>query len=187
MRYPRPFTFDEYLMVEREAEYKSEYWDGMIYAMSGGTVRHGTLAANLISALHSRLRGKGCRTMSSDVRVATDDLRFSAYPDLTVSCGSNRYYGDRKDVLLNPRVVVEVLSPSTEAYDLGGKFAWYQRIESLQEVVYVRQNEWKVEVRRRAEPEWLTVIVEGAEAELTLPSLQISIPLAEVYEDVEEF
>ncbi len=186
MRYPRPFTFDEYLLIERDAFFKSEFVNGMIYAMSGGTEAHAVLTANVGSALRTRLRGKGCRLASSDLMVATEDFQFSAYPDLSVLCGPTKRIRGRELVALNPRVVVEVLSPSTEAYDLGEKFAWYQRIESLQEVVYVRQNEWKVEVRRRAEPEWLTVIVEGTEAELTLPSLQVSIPLAEVYEDVEK-
>jgi Uma2 family endonuclease len=186
LRQPRIFTFDEYLLIERNAEYKSEYLDGLIYAMSGGTGSHSYIAANMLIAIGARIRGSNCRVSTSDLRVVTEDLAFAAYPDVTVICGPPRYWDDRNDVLLNPQAIVEVLSPSTEAYDRGEKFERYQRIPSLKEYLLVSQDKPLVELWSRDGDGWSVSRFEGNTGEFVIDSLGITLPLSEVYAGVLE-
>src|ERR1700684_3103198 len=110
-------TEEQYLMVERAAEFKSEYYDGYMYAMSGGSASHVQIAGNLTRELGVALRQKPCGVMQSDLRVRVPPARFYTYPDVTVVCGEMRFADDQKDTLLNPTLLIEVLSPSTESHD----------------------------------------------------------------------
>jgi len=184
---PQPSFYkpNEYLELERNADFKSEYCDGIIYAMSGGSPRHSEIAANVIVALGSQLRGSPCHVYSSDLKVATDPHGPYAYPDLSIVCGELSFLGDHNDVIINPTVLVEVLSPSTEAYDRGRKFARYQRMESLADYILVAQDEPRVEhFTRQEHGQWLMSSAEGLDASLTIASIDCVLRLSEVYDKV---
>ena len=133
-------TADEYLAWEREQPQKHEFHDGEVFAMAGGSARHNFLSAAAIAELRAALRGKGCHVLSSDQRVVALSGRRFLYPDAVATCGELRFEPGTTDVLANPTVIVEVLSPSTEAYDRGGKWEAYQRIASLTDYVLVTQT-----------------------------------------------
>jgi Uma2 family endonuclease len=188
MAVPIPkLTPDEYLKIERQADFKSEYYRGEMFAMAGGSPKHSARAANLIGLLFNRLRGKGCQIFTSDLRVRTGANGLYTYPDISVVCGKPMYATDEGDVLINPKVIFEVLSPSTEGKDRGFKFQQYKQIESLQEYVLVSQTEPLVERFGRALGGAWTGYSEarGVDATLTLESLGIEIALAEIYQDIE--
>src|SRR5919206_4091804 len=145
---------EEYLAIERKAEYKSEYFDGVVYAMAGGSERHNLIAANIIIALGVQLRDRPCRVYPSDLKVRVPNSRKFFYPDVSVVCGETQFADEERDVVLNPIVVVEVLSESTAAFDRGKKFQSYQQIESLQEYLLVSQDEFVVEHFLRQEGGW---------------------------------
>jgi Uma2 family endonuclease len=177
---------EEYLALEREASFKSEYLDGVIYAMAGGTVDHSTIAGNLIGVLFGQLTGKPCRVLTSDsqVRSRTSDGLF-AYPDVAVVCGDVKYHDKRRDVATNPMVIVEVLSPSTEAFDRGRKFEKYQTIESLKDYVLVAQDRPRIELySRQTDNQWLLTTVEGLESSLLIPSIECTLALSQVYNQI---
>jgi Uma2 family endonuclease len=178
-------TADEYLERERERETKHELVDGVEVARAGGSPKHDAIAGNVIIALGMRLRGR-CLVFPSDQRVHVEATGLFTYPDVTVVCGAPKLHPNGRDTLLNPRVLVEVLSTSTEAYDRGAKFAHYQSIGSLEEYVLVSQAEKRVEHFRRLETgQWLLTVAEGQEATLVLPALGCEVGLAEIYEGIE--
>jgi Uma2 family endonuclease len=144
----------DYLAFERASEERHEYADGVVYAMSGGSGRHSALAANVIVELGVALRGGPCRPLTSDMRVLIPASRRYLYPDVSVVCGQPEMLDAFEDNLLNPRVVVEVLSDSTEAYDRGEKFAHYQKLLSLKHYVLVSQKEPRIEVFTREDDGW---------------------------------
>lgn len=133
-------TSEEYLARERLAEFKSEYYDGQIYAMAGTSYRHSTIVMNLSGELYTQLRGRPCRPCVSDVRLRTKAADAYCYPDIMVICGEPQFAEAGFDTLLNPTVIIEVLSPQTEAWDRGGTFHYYQKIASLKEYTLVSQN-----------------------------------------------
>lgn len=179
-------TEDEYLEHERQSEAKHELVHGVIVAMAGASPRHNAIAGNLIFALKLRLRGRGCLVLPSDQRVHVEATGLFTYPDVTVVCDRPRFHPKDADTLVNPKVLVEILSPSTEAYDRGAKFAHYQGIGSLEEYVLVTQASTRVEHYRRLESgQWLLTVREGDDAVLELPGLGCEIPLAEIYEDID--
>ena len=178
-------TPEEYLAIERAAEFKSEYYNGQMFAMSGGSLPHSILPMQLAAALVNALRGSGCRVASSDLKVRVAPMGPFFYPDLTVFCGTPQLADDYNDVLLNPRVVFEFLSKSSEAYDRGRKFDAYRKIESLQEYVLVSQREPHIEVYlRQPQGKWLLSHYVGLDAECILSSLDCSINLSDIYEGV---
>lgn len=179
--YPSP---EEYLSLERRAEFKSEYFDGVIYAMAGGSERHNLIAANVIIALGVQLRDRPCRVYPSDMKVRMPNSRRFFYPDVSVICGETRFADDEKDVVLNPVLVVEVLSESTEAFDRGKKFSSYQQIESLREYLLVAQDEFVVEHYLRREDGWLYTKAAGLDASLVLPALDCQVVLGDIYNKV---
>src|SRR3954469_2694994 len=134
----------EYLQTERQLETKNEFFDGEIFAMAGGTSAHSLIATNLAMALGSRLKGSGCLTYNSDLRLKVEATGLFTYPDISVVCGGARFLDEQEDTLLNPSVVVEVLSDSTEAYDRGKKFEHYRQIASCQEYLLVSQKEPRI-------------------------------------------
>jgi Uma2 family endonuclease len=185
-------TADEYLELERRAETRSELVHGEIFAMAGGKPKHNALAWNVGVSLGVRLRASKsrCTGFTSDQRVHVEATGLYTYPDLTVSCGP-RFHPQHPDTLLNPTVIVEVLSSSTEAYDRGAKFAHYQSIPGFAEYVLVSQKERRIEHYRHLESpqateQWLLTVLQGDDAVLELPALGCAIPLGEIYAGTDE-
>ena len=182
---PKPYiTPEQYLALERQAETKSEYFAGEIFAMAGASREHNRISGNAFGELWSQLRDRPCATYNSDMKVRTTEDHY-AYPDVTVVCGEAQFGGEEREVLLNPTLIVEVLSPSTEAWDRGGKFEQYRQRESLQEYVLIAQDRPHVErYARQEDGQWLLTEVNGLEAVLALPSIGGELALAEVYRKV---
>ena len=180
----RGITPQEYLEQERRAKIKSEYVNGRIYAMSGVSDEHSTISANLVGELHTRFKGRSCKVHGSDMRVQVEDTGRYAYPDVTVVCGESLFADTHMDTLTNPIILVEVLSPSTEAYDRGAKFEYYQHIVTLQEYVLVSQSRPLVEKFTRQGEQWLLTMHRGLDAVLDLSSVDCRIPLREIYDRV---
>jgi Uma2 family endonuclease len=177
-------TPQKYLDLEELAEYKSEYYQGEIFAMSGGSPSHALIATNFARVLGNALQGSGCRVYNSDLRVHVPAVTFYAYPDISVVCGKLELTGDRQDNLVNPVLLVEVLSSSTESYDRGQKFSLYRSIPSLREYVLVAQDRISVEVFRRNDVGiWELHLPE--EGSVSLASVGCTIRLDDVYVDVE--
>ena len=174
----------QYLEWERKAETKSEYVNGQIYAMAGVSRQHDSIASNIGAELRFHLKGRPCESHTSDMRVQVEDTGKYAYPDVSVVCGEAQFEDEEVDTLLNPIILFEILSPSTEAYDRGGKFAHYRRIPTLQEYVMVAQNQPLVEHYARQGEKWTLTEYRGFEATLELPSIQCRIPLTEIYDKV---
>jgi Uma2 family endonuclease len=179
-------TEAEYLEIERHAEYKSEFLDGEMFAMSGGTRAHDHLASNLIFALMAHLKGSPCVVYTSDMRVKVQASGLYTYPDVSVACGEDQVEDEHDDTLLNPTLIVEVLSASTAAYDRGKKFEMYRQIPSLREFLLVNQYKPHIEQFIRQDGgEWLLRDVAGLESNVSLPSVGITIAMADVYSNVQ--
>jgi Uma2 family endonuclease len=177
-------TPEEYLRMERAAELKSEYDDGVLLAMSGASPRHNLIVAGLIHSLMSRVR-KGCLVYPSDMRVRVLNPTRFFYPDVSVVCEHSQFADDERDVLLNPLIVFEILSGGTENYDRGRKFLSYQEIASLQEYVLVSQDEPLVERYRREADDWVYTKSEGLDAAVDLRAAGCELPLREIYTQVD--
>ncbi len=178
-----PLTAEEYLAIEEQADYKSEYCNGEMFAMAEATVNHNLLAFQLAGLLGQQLRGKPCRGMSSDMRVHVPATNLYAYPDMTIVCGPLR---TEKNSLLNPTVIVEVLSPTTEGYDRGRKFDHYRTIESLSQYVTVAQDRMQVLVHTRTpDGHWLLTSATRREDTIELASIGCRIPVGELYDAVQ--
>jgi Uma2 family endonuclease len=173
-------TPEEYLRRERAAEAKSEYDDGVVYAMAGAARRHNVIATALLRWLDQRL-SPNCEAYPSDMKVRVQRPRRYFYPDVTVACGEFEFEDGHEDILLNPLVIFEVLSPGTERDDRGRKFNAYQMIPSLQEYVLVSTDQYLVEYFRREGDEWVYARALGIESLLPLPSVGCEIPLREIY------
>ena len=182
----RFFTPEEYLELEAEAPYKSQYFAGEIFAMAGAQPSHDKITSNLIVALGSRFRGRPCNVFTSDMRVrAADDMYI--YPDVTALCGEPKFatIGKQPPSLLNPRVIFEVLSPSTEAFDRGIKFARYRRLETLTDYVLISTHQMRVEHHRlRDDGVWDYEDLGDPDELLRPTSVECELPLAEIYERV---
>ena len=179
-------TEAEYLAAERAALHvKSEFVDGEMYAMAGASLAHTRLVTNLVIALGTRLRKKKCEVLAQDLRLRTDAGRHHCYPDILVVCNKPQLTDEHQDTLINPTVIIEVLSPSTERWDRTGKFRRYQTVESLQEYLLVSQESALIERYRRAGSFWQYSSVEGLDAAFALESAEVQIPLSEVYEDLQ--
>jgi Uma2 family endonuclease len=178
----RYFTPEEYLAIEREAEYKSEYFDGEIFALAGASREHCIISGNIHALLHAQLRGRACNVYISDMRVKVDALGKYTYPDVVVAC-DERFEEAHGDTLLNPRVIFEVLSPSTSAYDRGRKFAHYDRVESLGEYYLVHQDHRHVESYfREADGSWHHSGAVGIGSGIVIPTIGCELELADIYE-----
>ena len=183
---PIPFTTPEqYLEAERKAEYKSEFYSGQMFAMAGASRRHNVIVGNVVRRLGNLLSGRPCETYPSDMKVLVQANGLYTYPDVTVVCGEPEFLDRQGDVLLNPQLIVEVLSDSTEAYDRGAKWRLYQELASLREYVLVSQSATRIErYARQGDGRWLYEAADGIEASVMLESLGIALPLSEVYERV---
>lgn len=176
----------EYLELERSSPLRHEYADGEIFAMAGGTLEHSAVAANVLGELRSALRGRGCRVLTSDMRIKIAAARRYVYPDGAVVRSRPEFEDDQRDTLLNPRVVVEVLSDSSEAYDRGDKFAQYRTLPSLEEYVLASQKAPRIEVfTRQADGSWL-LRFHGPGERAELSSLGCTLDVDRVYQDVFE-
>lgn len=175
-----------YLDQERDSLVKHEYYNGEIFAMSGGTEAHSLIAGNAHAALHSQLRRRACRVYQSDMRIKVQQTGLNTYPDVTIVCGQPQFTDEIRDTLVNPTLIIEVLSPSTERYDRGMKFQNYRTIDALQDYILIAQDHQHIEHYSRQETgQWLLNEVSGSEATLDIPSLQCQLPLEDVYEKVE--
>ena len=174
------YTPEEYLALERNAEFKSEYIDGRIIAMTGAQRPHVTIVHNLDRELGNRLLDSGCEVYPTDMRVKISPSGRYVYPDLSVSCDP-QFEDSEVDTLLTPLVIVEVLSESTERYDRGEKFHHYRKIESLREYVLVSQETHRVESYTREGEFWRYSSVDDLDGVLVLGSLGLEIPLRRIY------
>ncbi len=178
----------EYLERERIAEFKSEFFDGEMFAMAGGTLRHSLIATNLAREFGNQLKDKRRTAFNTDLRIQIEATGLYTYPDLSVICGDPQFVDGNQDTVTNPAVIVEVLSDSTEAYDRGKKFEHYRQIPSLREYLLVNQKEPRVEQFLRQESGgWLLREVNGLDATLFSPTLSTTVALAEIYSRVEFF
>jgi Uma2 family endonuclease len=182
------YTPQEYYDLEREAEYKSDYFQGEIFAMAGGTKKHSRICSNISREVGSRLKGTDCTDYQSDLRVKVAPTGLRTYPDASVFCGPME--ADPEDssgqTFTNPRVLFEVLSKTTEAYDRGLKCDHYRRIESLRAIVLLWQSEPRVQIyERQDDGSWLQREVSGIESNLPIAPLAITLPLADLYDQVD--
>jgi Uma2 family endonuclease len=179
-------SLEDYRAAEEVAEVKSEYRDGEVVPMTGGTYEHNGIVVNWVTSLKIALRDRDYHVRAGDMRLWIPQYRQGVYPDVLVIAGEPVFNENRRDEILNPRLIVEVLSPSTEAKDRGDKFRYYQSIPTLQEYVLVGQSEVRVEQFVRVEAnEWLLRVYEGLEATMGLDSLEVKIGMREIYEGVE--
>ena len=177
-------TPEEYLAFERKAPTKNEYLNGQIIAMSGASFAHNFITMNTANQLYNQLMEGECQVAASDMRVKAPQIESYFYPDVVVFCGEPRSADNTFDTLLNPTVIVEVLSSSTEAYDRGEKFAHYRQIDSLQEYVLVSQDRVSVEHYLRQGTQWLLTEFCAVEESLSLISIGCELPLRDIYRRV---
>lgn len=186
---PQPsmaMTEAEYLDFEQKSDLRHEYINGEVFAMTGASENHTLISGNLVTALNIALRTRPCKVYPIDMRVKVIPSTLYTYPDVSVVCGDSHFSDNEFATLLNPNVIIEVLSPSTEAYDRGKKFQEYMKIPSMQEYVLVSQEEARIEHFMRGEDErWILTIVAGLVATLELPSVGCSLLLEDVYLKVE--
>jgi Uma2 family endonuclease len=179
------WTVEEYLAMERASEEKHEFLDGEIYLMSGVSRNHNLVVTNTIITLDNQLRERPCNVYPSDMRVKISDFGHYTYPDIIVACDPEHIEDDHQDTLLNPIVIIEVLSPSTESYDRGKKFQHYRALDSLQEYVLIAQDQARIErYRRQPSGDWLLTDAVGLEASLELSSIECTLALADVYNKI---
>lgn len=180
------YTAKEYLELERQAEYKSEFVDGEIFALAGATRAHNLIALNCGAELRQHLKGGPCETYTSDMRVQLADSTRYTYPDVVVVCGRGEFTDEERDTLTNPTVLIEILSPSTESYDRGEKFQHYRKLTSLQTYVLISQRRPLVEIyERQADDAWLLEEYSSLEANAPLPNINCELLLREVYDRID--
>ncbi|AUB81857.1 Uma2 family endonuclease [Candidatus Thiodictyon syntrophicum] len=180
-------TFEEWLEDERASlEGRSEYLDGEVFAMTGASVEHNAIVVNIARELSIQMKGRPCQVYANDLKVRIRSADAGKYPDLIALCGEHQFQDGRRDVLLNPSLIVEVLSDSTEAYDRGKKFAIYRQLPSLREYLLVSQHQAQVELFSRGDDgRWSLSDFSALTASVPLPSVGCTLLLAEVYDKVE--
>lgn len=197
MRMPQTqpcYTIEEYLALERQSEERHEYIDGQIYAMAGESLEHGDISVNMVGELRSQLKGTPCRVLTKDTKVLSGPALRShksikglfSYPDVVVVCGEPQVLDDHRDVLLNPTVIIEILSPSTERFDRGDKFRRYRtHLASLTDYVQVSQALPLIEhFRRQSNDEWVLSTVSDMTGSLHLASINCTLLMSEIYDRV---
>jgi len=179
-------TPEQYLEIERKAEFKSEYHAGEMFAMAGASYAHNLVVANLVGELREQLRSRPCNAFPSDIRVRASGSGLYTYPDVVVVCDGPRFADDQADTLLNPRLIAEVLSPFTEAYDRGRKFELYQALESFREYLLLASDRMHADLyTRQADGRWLLSAASRAEDSLVVESIGVRLTLADLYEKVD--
>jgi len=184
---PTPrLTCHEYLAIERDSEQKHEFYRGEIFAMGGASIAHNLITFNLAATLHSQLTDRNCTAFVTDMRVCNSTTGLYTYPDGIVTCEKPQFEDAELDTLLNPQVVIEVLSKSTESYDRGKKFEHYRRIDSLQEYLLIAQDHPQIErFSRQEDRHWLLDEASGLDAVLHLPTIDCKLKLADIYAKVQ--
>lgn len=179
------FTPEEYLALERAAEYKSELVNGEIIAMAGTSRSHLILLQQILFQIQLQLKSKPCHVYFSEMRVAVNKTGLYTYPDLSITCGKEEFLDSSFDTLLNPICIIEVLSDSTEKYDRGDKFLHYQKIDSLKEYILVSQKKLLIEKFQRSGTDWIYTVYSEPDSIMPIESSGIKISLAEIYEGLE--
>ena len=175
---------EEYLQSERQAEFKSEYFQGEVFAMSGASRNGNKLVSNFIIELGTKLKGKNCNIYPSDLRVHIPATTLYTYPDIVITCGKEDFLDDQLDTLLNPEILVEVLSPSTEDYDRGRKFGFYRQIPSLKQYVLISSDRRHIETFIKEGDHWVLYEYIKKEGSLALPSINEKLQLVDIYSGV---
>ena len=183
------YTPEEYIALERKAIpdaeiVRSEYMNGKIIGRSSSNLSHNVITGNIVAGLYNRLGNSQCFVFAHEMRVSIPAANSYFYPDIGVVCDEPRFEDDVFDILLNPIVIVEVLSPSTEAYDRGDKFAHYRQLESLQEYILVSQDKVRVDHYARHATQWILTDFQALDQQLPLTSIECELPLQEIYENV---
>ena len=180
------FSLAEYFAQEEQAEDRSEFYEGEIFAMAGGTANHNLITINVTASLRDAVRNKPCKAFMADMRLLVKRRQLYTYPDVMVICGPLQYAPGRNDTVTNPVLIVEVLSPSTEAYDRGKKFEFYRTIDSLKEYVLVDQSRLYVERHRPLGlGRWEMTAFTAPEEALFLESVDVELTLGAIYDGVE--
>jgi len=178
----------EYLEKERKALTKSEYYNGEVFAMAGASRYHNRIVASTIAAISQLIKNKSCHFYPSDLRVHNKLTTLYTYPDVIIVCGKEEYLDDEFDTLLNPTVLIEVLSPSTSSYDRGDKFMLYRSIPSLKNYVLISSTEVLAEVFTRMEnDEWVLKLVKNRDDSIHISAINNDLALKDIYAQVEDF
>ena len=178
-------TPEEYLATERQADFKSEYFAGEIFAMAGASYAHNLIVANVIGELRQQLKNEACTVSPSDLRLWIESAQHYLYPDVTVVCGEPEFTDEHMDTLVNPRLIVEVLSKSTKDFDRGEKFTLYRSLPSFAEYILIAQDRHHVEhFARQADGRWLLTDIDRMVESIPLVSIEGKLALAEVYDKV---
>jgi Uma2 family endonuclease len=179
------YTLLEYLNLEPTLEGKFEFRNGEIVAMAGGTLNHSMIGGNLVAVLKQTLRGSGCLTFNSDLKVFIEKYNHGVFPDAMVICDAPEMFENRNDMVLNPSLVIEVLSKSTESYDRGEKFLRYRSLPSFKEYVLISSDKYLVEsFYKESSSYWQMRTAIGLDAEIHLFSIDKTIALKDIYENV---
>lgn len=180
------YTPEEYLAFERASDTKHEYLDGEIYAMAGASPTHNQICFNLAGELHLQIKGTSCIGYTSDQKIRTDPMDLFSYPDLTIVGGEPVFHDEHQDVILNPSVIIEVLSPWTEKFDRNTKLERYQQIHALTDYILISQNRPYVEhyARQKGKRQWLFTLETDPAAEIEITSIKCKLKLADIYNRV---
>ena len=179
-------TEAEYLEIERRAERKSEYYQGEMFAMAGASPRHAGIVTNLVGQLWQQLKGRPCQAYSNDLRLRVTPTGLFTYPDVMVVCGGPQFAENDRNTLLNPTIIIEVLSPSTREHDKGWKFDHYRRLPSLTDYLTVEQSAPRIHrATRQPGDNWHFSDYDGLEQTIELTSIGCTLPMAEVYDKIE--
>jgi len=179
------FTPEEYLAIDRQSENKNEYFEGEIFSMTGASRRHNLISVNVATTLNNQLADRECEVYAGDMRVKVNATGLYTYPDVVVVCGDPQFEDKEVDTLLNPTVIIEVLSKTTEGYDRGDKFEQYRLIPSLVEVVLIAQDKHHIEDYRRQESNhWMLTETNNLLDKLMLPTIGCELLLGEIYRKV---
>ncbi len=181
----RRYSLDEYRVIADTSEEKSEYHDGEIITMTGGTVKHSRISRNMLNLLDNKLQNTNFEAINNDLRLWIPDYRRGVYPDAMVFAGALQFNSGREDEVLNPLLIVEVLSPSTEEYDRTDKFRMYRSIPSFCEYLLIRQNKIFVEHYSKQAQVWTYSDFDGLDQSILLESLNIELAIAEIYRGLE--
>lgn len=180
------YTREEYLALEDQAEYKSEYYNGEIFAMAGGSHKHSVICGNMIQRVGEAIEDKDCIRYDSNMKLDIPKYNLFVYPDVMAVCGKIEFLENRTDIIKNPVLVIEVLSPATQAFDRGKKFACYRSVPSIREYVLVSQDEPMVEAYyKQDEKTWVYTVARGLEERITFQTIQNELLLKDIYQKVE--
>lgn len=181
----KPYLSEQdYLIQERNATEKNEYYKGEVFAMSGATKEHNKIVAAIIGNLFGYLKNKPCSLMPSDMRVHNEINTLYTYPDVVITCGEEKYLDNEFDTLLNPTIIIEVLSVSTKDYDRGTKFSLYRSIPSLKNYLTISSMEYAAELYTRDGEQWILTTATGLDKSIYLSAINYHLPLSEVYSQV---